>query len=957
MARPTQQQMKAILDTFDTAEDVDYFFDQLTSPDWIDSLVENGLLTTPPKLIRVDGGVQFPPWSASRYLARIAAAHPEAVRPILLKVADSDNVRVLHDVADAVLDLPPEMAVEFVPKMIGWLDSPYHLLLPEKLGKLACRLAGAGLVDAAVSLAQPLFHIHPLEPFSTSATKSGVDFPTEATSSINHYEFERLIVKCAPEFVAHTGLVGLRLFSDLLATAMEIEGSEEGRRLYKDFSSIWRPSIAPHAQNQIPSVRSTIVSAVHDASIQLVKSSQVTLADMIVLLESKRWSIHRRIALEVLRVAAPRRSALVSERLISTKWMYDVDMHHEYWTLLHERYAALTQKQQDRLLGAIARGPAIYRSPNNPYEGDAQLALECWQARFLAAIAEHLSGENRKWFKRLVADKKLAEHPDFLYYTSSGFAGPVSPISDNKLSAMSEDELISYLSSWEPEPGFAKPSRESLGSTLSAVVRSAPGRFAEHAAKFQSLDPTYVNAILSAFSEVAHNNQGQFPWEPILELSHWVVQQDQEIPGRQTEYDDLDRGWIWTRSTIARLLDAGFNSGVAEIPFKLRKLAWSVLYPLTNDPHPTVEYEEKYGGSNMDPTTLAINTVRGQAIQAVIKFGLWVHRHLGEATTEQSSGPMPEVFQVLDYHVDLAKDPSYAVHSIYGQWIPWLALLDDEWARANLSKIFVPEDDRFLYWEAAWDAYIGFSQPYNAVFELLRAEYHRAIDRLSRASSDRRHPILSQDRLGQHLMVFYLRGCLELDDPLLDSFFALASPELRSNAIRFVGRNLYLIVDNDVRPTVPAPPSEVIDRAKALWAWRLAVANSLDDSSSIRPEIAEFGWWFVAPDFDDDWVLDQLIDSLRLAKNMDADHLTIKRLATLVESRPQPVLDALQLLLRSEHDGWLVLTWKDSVIELLRSALANSDSRVREHAVTLVHDLGAKGYRQFRELLSPSNED
>ena len=52
------------------------------------------------------------------------------------------------------------------------------------------------------------------------------------------------------------------------------------------------------------------------------------------------------------------------------------------------------------------------------------------------------------------------------------------------------------------------------------------------------------------------------------------------------------------------------------------------MEPITDDPEPTPDYEQKYGGSNMDPATMSINTARGEAMHAVVLYGLWVRRHI-----------------------------------------------------------------------------------------------------------------------------------------------------------------------------------------------------------------------------------------------------------------------------------------------------------------------------------------
>ena len=631
--------------------------------------------------------------------------------------------------------------------------------------------------------------------------------------------------------------------------------------------------------------------------------------------------------------------------------MFDSDLHHEYWMLLQDRFERLSLRQQVTVTERIRHGPGIYHDPNGPYKDDPELALECWQVGMLSAITNYLSGESRTWFEGLVAKGLLSEHPEFLSYASGVWIGPTSPINESDFAAMTNDELVDFLQTWAAESGWAKPTPEGLGRALEAAVRADPSRFSEYAPSFQFLDPTYVNAILSAFREVARNGES-LDWRPILQLAEWVVEQDREIPNRASEYGDLDPGWVWTRRTIAHLLDVGFSQGPSEIPFELRPLAWSALGPLTDDPDPSVEAEARYGGANMDPSNYAINTVRGQAIESVVKYALWVHRYTTDSEVMGGSNGfnrMPEVRDVLNQHLNLIAEPSYAVHSIYGQWLPWLQLLDPGWTEHNLSKIFPPGEKEFLFWEAAWDAYVSFCPPYDTVFDLVKGEYERAVTRIAQASPDRKHPMLGLDRLAQHLIVFYLRGRLKLDDPLLELFYREASSELRASALRFAGRSFYSLDDSVVHAHENQLP-EVNERAVALWVARLRAATQADDVSAYRDEISEFGWWFISPTFDVDWALAQLQLALRFAGFVEFAHLVVKRLAEIVDTHPVAVLTALQLLISSDRQGFLSLGW-ESVTDTLRSALNSPEAGVRQQAEALTHELGARGYRNLRDLL------
>ena len=198
---------------------------------------------------------------------------PAAVRGVLLALPPTENIRVLHDVADAVLAMPPEMAVEFVPRMVGWLDSPFQLLLPTKLGALLRRLALAGLIEPSLTLAATLFEFRAGDSLHVGDDDASFDFPSEAVSSVDPYEFERLIGECRHDFIAGTDFRGFEFLIDLLSSAVEMEAGESGDS-ERDYSWIWRPSIAPHEQNQVPSVRTAIVSAVLDAALQMASDGQ-----------------------------------------------------------------------------------------------------------------------------------------------------------------------------------------------------------------------------------------------------------------------------------------------------------------------------------------------------------------------------------------------------------------------------------------------------------------------------------------------------------------------------------------------------------------------------------------------------------------------------------------------------------------------------------------------------------
>ena len=248
-------------------------------------------------------------------------------------------------------------------------------------------------------------------------------------------------------------------------------------------------------------------------------------------------------------------------------------------------------------------------------------------------------------------------------------------------------------------------------------------------------------------------------------------------------------------------MKCGFEERNGEIPFVLRHICWSLLSSLTKDPDPTQEDEAIYGGSNMSPAALSINTTRGEAMHALIQYAFWIRQNnegtYGEDCINSSGfNDMPEVRDVLEYHLNPCNDPSLAVRSVYGQCFPWLVVLDQAWSSENAARIFPSQTDNVskdLY-RAAWESYITFCNIYDNVFEILEEEYSNAVEHLACSIDDRsRYSIESDKRLVNHIINLYWHGKLNLDDPqsLISRFYVNAPDSLRKYAIEYIGRSLY----------------------------------------------------------------------------------------------------------------------------------------------------------------------
>ncbi|MDH5572920.1 MAG: hypothetical protein OEY89_14235, partial [Gammaproteobacteria bacterium] len=411
------------------------------------------------------------------------------------------------------------------------------------------------------------------------------------------------------------------------------------------------------------------------------------------------------------------------------------------------------------------------------------------------------------------------------------------------------------------------------------------------------------------------------------------LSQEYDIEEESDEDLDEDPGWSWCRQSIASLLDAGLKKGEYQIPIALQEKVWGLIHILTQDSDPTPAHEDEYGGSNMGPTTMSINTVRGEAMHALVGYGLWVARN----TTDKniSLDDIPEMRQVLDDHLDPEIDPSLAIRSVYGQFYPWLNLLDTNWANEAKYRIF--SDDDLGLGDAAWDAYVTFCQPYDDTFKVIPDIYTKYAERLSgiEESYDRDRTI---ENFAAHLITFYWRSKLELDDEIFQTFYKNAPLKLRKHAIAFVGRSL---------GNTPGGLEENIEkRLKELYEWRQTEAKN----SNEYEELEGFCWWIDADVIDREWALNKFYELLQVQDKLDSLDFAARKLGNYFDVDPEKVLECLSMMLEKLKTPGMFFTWDDDAQKILRKALSNDD--VKEQAIALVHKFGSKGHLKYRELLN-----
>jgi hypothetical protein len=369
-----------------------------------------------------------------------------------------------------------------------------------------------------------------------------------------------------------------------------------------------------------------------------------------------------------------------------------------------------------------------------------------------------------------------------------------------------------------------------------------------------------------------------------------------------------------------------------------RQAVWPVISQLLDDPEPTPSHEQESLESTWDALTLSLNTTRGKAIHALTAYVVWVARSTGVEVSNGSLSRIPEAAEALEEHLNLNKDPSLAIRSVYGRRFPWLVAVDSEWSSRFATVIFVKDPGLRRYWDAAWSSYLTNDTLNRNVFHILNGEYRHAIALLGSEPDTKGTRLNPEEALAQHMMLLYLNKDLELDNSsMLVDFYERASDSVCAQALDFVGR----ISGNE------GFTESMRSRARLLWDARVAEARS--EPENHKEEMKAFGWWTASPAFDQKWTVDNLESALELGAGVDVEHRVAEFLAEVAPKWPTKAVRCLRYLIKADKEGWGIYAWRESARSILFTGLENEESQ--ELTKQVVGELLALGHFDYRDVL------
>lgn len=845
-----------ILDTLRIEKGVrDYFFGSRPQHRWAPILWNEGFFNDSPPPQPFEDNHVSSPWVEQNYLISVAADLPALfIEHLNLLRGDSGYV---EQAVRALRLLKCEQAEAAVPRLLQWLrDYGVGRTIASAVVDLIKWFLAEGRTGAALRLFGGLTAPHPA-PHPQEI--KGYVFAGEAVALFSssggfaHQELPelvRLIAEAAPKEV-------VEILESHILEAIRLEA----RTRKSSHEYVWESWNDPIAESEgmgrseykhilLRTLRQTLsdwagtdANAVRPLIEGYLTQSRSALEGRFVL---------RRLAVHMLQRYAARYPDLVRQELLAPESLNTLNPKDEFLMLMQKGHQLLTGEEREVLIERISRGlpPEIkaqfggQNEPGGTTEQDQyfQYYEKKWIRDHLAALRACLSESQTQLLSELIVEVGEPISPGAPRVPSyPPQVGESNVVTRERLTAMSPDALVNFARGWRPETdedGMTTMSYRVLADLIAEEVLVNPTRYGEAVNRLVLIHHQFAEALITRLT-----NTDRYPlsWEGRISLC-------ENLLADETVCTDVSErphgGWASVRLFVVRLIATWVDKRLFPVPKEYLPQedlvrVRDILLALSNDPDP--EPDETVQGGKLrekEVPLIAHVHVRPSALSTLILYASYKSnleiRPAGDGSSDMGGGSLlePAVREILTDKLDREADPSWAVHSVYGEHLCRLYCLDGQWVDEHLERIFPVSHEERLRWYfvAAWDSFIsenGWESFFGRngevrlnLFERMRGNYARAIENLSTGWATRSSPQPARD-LAAHLLIEYLHADYDLrteegQRSLIAQFYRSIPPLARADAAWV----LWHICDER---------RERLDlywgRALALWAWRVGEAS------------------------------------------------------------------------------------------------------------------------------------
>ena len=539
-------------------------------------------------------------------------------------------------------------------------------------------------------------------------------------------------------------------------------------------------------------------------------------------------------------------------------------------------------------------------------------------------------------------EQRLAEVG--VYSGGVSLGGYESPVSAEQLSTWSTDEVVAFLRDWRSsgqietdfglQGSLATYARENAPAALSVLNRAVE----------EGTDPNAIEGILDGLGEAAKAGT-RLDWVQTLTGVKKVMQRVRTL--------DLNRSasvaaWRRAAGRATRLIEEGCCQD--SIPTELASGVWALLDEATTVPA-IWQLGHYHDGSLEAVITAQLNDASGNVANAVMSAAFWAYRSRtrgSDGSKENRAQALSEVQQlllpILDRWLEDERPNAAVPRAVMGDYLPQLHLLAPEWIEAHAPDLFQGGLEDPVR-RPTWTTYVSRAHLYDSLFCALRPWYAEAAKNAAVWASAAGDVIGTRDptqKLAVHLVIAFLRELVSVgdEDGLLETAYANLSPSDWSHA--------YWGIWSDAEEAVS---DSLVRRLVDLWEWRILELKKDEGSNRTVEEAKALGWLFRTPYIP----VANLIRLGRATVHLAGGHIEMhsgwEHMLALARHDPDTAFGIANDLLRAQLRADVPYVVVEDVRPFLEHVLVEGSAETREHARSLINDLGERGLRKLKDLL------
>ena len=249
------------------------------------------------------------------------------------------------------------------------------------------------------------------------------------------------------------------------------------------------------------------------------------------------------------------------------------------------------------------------------------------------------------------------------------------------------------------------------------MIKESPLKFYSQLSSFVEMDLAYVYEVLKAYQGLWREN-AKLPWDDIwpslLNFCRAVIHRENFWDDICIENADVFvAGRSSVISSIACLIEEGTKSDDHAFNSEYLPDAERIIALLLNN-----ESGQKFDVENDDAVSNAINSPRGQSLEALINITLRCCRIADHTSADGHSDVWNHFQQYYQAELDRANIPEYEFVTLIASYLPNFLYMSKDWTLNNLDRIFDRSDA--VWWRCAMQGYAHIGTVYRELYFYLK---------------------------------------------------------------------------------------------------------------------------------------------------------------------------------------------------------------------------------------------